>query len=165
MKRTAVYPGSFDPITYGHIDLIERTVGLFDKLIVAVARNIRKTDLFSIDERLEMIEELTKEYDNVSVDSFNGLLVDYISKKNANCVVRGLRAFSDFEYEFQMALTNRKLNDSYETIFLMTHENYSFISSSLVKELIEFGGDIGAFVPRLVEEKLKGKFYSNRKQQ
>jgi pantetheine-phosphate adenylyltransferase len=163
MKRTAIYPGSFDPITYGHIDLIERTVGLFDELIVAVARNIRKTDLFSIAERLDMIEELTKTYGNVSVDSFDGLLVDYVREKKACCVVRGLRAFSDFEYEFQMALTNRKLNDSYETIFLMTHENYSFISSSLVKELIEFGGDIGAFVPGMVEQKLREKFYISRK--
>ena len=162
MKRIAVYPGSFDPITYGHIDLIERADGLFDELIVAVARNIRKTDLFSVPERLDMIRELTKDYGNVSVDAFDGLLVDYIREKQACCVVRGLRAFSDFEYEFQMALTNRKLNDSYETIFLMTHENYSFISSSLVKEVIEFGGDIGAFVPKVVEEKLKGKYYAQR---
>ena len=163
MKRTAIYPGSFDPITYGHIDLIERAVGLFDELIVSVARNIRKTDLFSISERLDMIKELTNTYGNVSVDSFDGLLVDYVREKKACCVVRGLRAFSDFEYEFQMALTNRKLNDSYETIFLMTHENYSFISSSLVKELIEFGGDIKAFVPGLVEQKLREKFYMSRK--
>lgn len=163
MKRVAVYPGSFDPITYGHIDLIERAHGLFDELTVAVARNIRKTDLFSISERLKMIQRLTKEYKNVNVDSFDGLLVDYIRGKKACCVVRGLRAFSDFEFEFQMALTNRKLNDSYETIFLMTHENYSFISSSLVKELIEFGGDISAFVPGLVEKKLREKFYASRK--
>jgi pantetheine-phosphate adenylyltransferase len=163
MKRVAVYPGSFDPITYGHIDLIERTIGLFDELIVALARNIRKTELFSVQERLDIIGELTKEYKNVKVDSFDGLLVDYVRNKKASCVVRGLRAFSDFEYEFQMALTNRKLNDSYETIFLMTHENYSFISSSLVKELIEFGGDIGAFVPGLVERKLREKFYAANK--
>jgi pantetheine-phosphate adenylyltransferase len=162
MKRIAVYPGSFDPITYGHIDLIERAVGLFDELIVAIAHNIRKTEFFSISERMEMIRELTKDFPSVSVDSFDGLLVDYVSKKNACCVVRGLRAFSDFEYEFQMALTNRKLNDSYETIFLMTHENYSFISSSLVKELIEFGGDIGSFVPEVVERRLKEKFYVQR---
>jgi pantetheine-phosphate adenylyltransferase len=135
---------------------------LFDELIIAVARNIRKTDLFSIAERLDMIRELTKEFSTVKVDSFDGLLVDYIRKKKACCVVRGLRAFSDFEYEFQMALTNRKLNDSYETIFLMTHENYSFISSSLVKELIEFGGDIGAFVPELVEKRLREKYYASR---
>jgi pantetheine-phosphate adenylyltransferase len=158
----AVYPGSFDPITYGHIDLIERAVGLFDELVVAIARNIRKTDLFSISERLDMIGQLTSSYENVTVDSFDGLLVDYVRKKEACCVVRGLRAFSDFEYEFQMALTNRKLNDSYETIFLMTHENYSFISSSLVKELIEFGGDIGAFVPEVVEQRLREKFYMHR---
>ena len=164
MKRMAVYPGSFDPITYGHIDLVERAVGLFDELVVAIARNIRKTDLFSIAERLEMIGELTGKYQNVSVDSFDGLLVDYIRNKGACCVVRGLRAFSDFEYEFQMALTNRKLNDSYETIFLMTHENYSFISSSLVKELIEFGGDIGSFVPPVVEKRLREKFYVHREQ-
>jgi pantetheine-phosphate adenylyltransferase len=163
MKRIAVYPGSFDPVTYGHVDLIERAVGLFDELVVAVARNIRKNDLFSVAERLDMIQELTSEHKTVSVDSFDGLLVDYVRNKNACCVVRGLRAFSDFEYEFQMALTNRKLNDSYETIFLMTHENYSFISSSLVKELIEFGGDIGAFVPKPVERRLKEKLYKNSK--
>jgi len=160
MKRIAVYPGSFDPITLGHIDLIDRTVGLFDELIIAVARNIYKTGFFTVPERLEMISELTKDYKNISVDSFGGLLVDYVRQKGACCVVRGLRAFSDFEYEFQMALTNRKLNDEYETIFLMTHENYSFISSSLVKELIEFGGDISAFVPPLVEKKLKEKSFA-----
>ncbi len=164
MKRIAIYPGSFDPITYGHIDLIERAVGLFDELIVAVAHNIRKVSLFSIQERLEMISELTKQHPSVSVDSFDGLLVDYVRKRNASCVVRGLRAFSDFEFEFQMALTNRKLNDDFETIFLMTHENYSFISSSLVKELIEFGGDITAFVPKVVERRLKEKFYVQREQ-
>ncbi len=157
MKRIAVYPGSFDPVTLGHVDLIKRTVGLFDELVVAVARNIYKTGYFTVPERLEMIAELTKDYDNVSVDAFDGLLVDYVRKKGACCVLRGLRAFSDFEYEFQMALTNRKLNDDYETIFLMTHESYSFISSSLVKELIEFGGDISSFVPPLVEKKLKEK--------
>ncbi|RJP14035.1 MAG: pantetheine-phosphate adenylyltransferase [Candidatus Abyssobacteria bacterium SURF_5] len=164
MKRTAIYPGSFDPITYGHIDLIERAVGLFDELIVAVAHNIRKAGLFSIQERLKMIRELTMEYPTVRVDSFDGLLVDYVRRCGACCVVRGLRAFSDFEFEFQMALTNRKLNDNFETIFLMTHENYSFISSSLVKELIEFGGDISAFVPEVVERRLKEKFYVQREQ-
>lgn len=164
MKRTAIYPGSFDPITYGHIDLIERAVGLFDELIVAVAHNIRKLGLFSVQERLDMIKELTERYKIVSVDSFDGLLVDYVRKRKAICVVRGLRAFSDFEFEFQMALTNRKLNDDFETIFLMTHENYSFISSSLVKELIEFGGDISAFVPKVVERRLKEKFYVQREQ-
>jgi len=159
MKRIAVYPGSFDPITFGHIDIIERAVGLFDEMVVAIAHNIHKTGFFPVSERLEMIRELLKGHDNVSVDAFDGLLVDYVRKKGACCVVRGLRAFSDFEYEFQMALTNRKLNDSYETIFLMTHESYSFISSSLVKELIEFGGDISAFVPGLVEGRLKEKLY------
>lgn len=163
-KRIAIYPGSFDPITYGHIDLIERTVGLFDELIVAIAHNIRKVSLFSIQERLDMIRELVAGYGSVEVDSFDGLLVDYVRKRKASCVVRGLRAFSDFEFEFQMALTNRKLNDSFETIFLMTHENYSFISSSLVKELIEFGGDISAFVPDVVERRLKEKFYVQREQ-
>jgi pantetheine-phosphate adenylyltransferase len=160
MKRIAVYPGSFDPITYGHIDLIERTVGMFDELIIAVARNVKKDGFFTVPERLEMIHDLTKDYESISVDSFDGLLVDYVRDKGAGCVVRGLRAFSDFEYEFQMALTNRKLNDQYETIFLMTHESYSFISSSLVKELIEFGGDISAFVPPLVERRLKEKTLS-----
>lgn len=164
MKRIAIYPGSFDPITYGHIDLIDRAVGLFDELIVAIAHNIRKVSLFSIQERLDMIRELTADRKNVSIDSFDGLLVDYVRRRKAACVVRGLRAFSDFEFEFQMALTNRKLNDEFETIFLMTHENYSFISSSLVKELIEFGGDISAFVPNAVERRLKEKFYVQREQ-
>ncbi|RJP71714.1 MAG: pantetheine-phosphate adenylyltransferase [Candidatus Abyssobacteria bacterium SURF_17] len=162
MKRIAVYPGSFDPITFGHIDLIERAVGLFDWLIVAVAHNIQKSGLFTIEERLDMIRELTKDFDNVTIDAFDCLLVDYVKRVNACCVVRGLRAFSDFEYEFQMALTNRKLNESHETIFLMTHESYSFISSSLVKELIEFGGDISAFVPKVVEKRLREKFYVHR---
>jgi pantetheine-phosphate adenylyltransferase len=159
----AVYPGSFDPVTFGHIDLIDRTVGLFDELIIAVARNINKTGFFTVPERVEMIAELTEKYDNVSVDAFDGLLVDYIRGKGACCVVRGLRAFSDFEFEFQMALTNRKLNDDYETIFLMTHENYSFISSSLVKELIEFGGDISSFVPPLIEERIWTKTGKSKK--
>ena len=163
MKRMAVYPGSFDPVTFGHIDLIDRTVGLFDELIIAVARNINKTGFFTVPERVEMIAELTAKYDNVSVDAFDGLLVDYIRGKRACCVVRGLRAFSDFEFEFQMALTNRKLNDDYETIFLMTHENYSFISSSLVKELIEFGGDISSFVPPLIEERIWTKTGKSKK--
>lgn len=163
MKRMAVYPGSFDPVTFGHIDLIDRTVGLFDELIIAVARNINKTGFFTVPERVEMIAELTEKYDNVSVDAFDGLLVDYIRGKGACCVVRGLRAFSDFEFEFQMALTNRKLNDDYETIFLMTHENYSFISSSLVKELIEFGGDISSFVPPLIEERIWTKTGKSKK--
>ncbi len=164
MKRICIYPGSFDPITYGHMDIIERTQGLFDELVVAIAHNIRKNSLFTISERIEMIRDLTGKFGNVSVDAFDGLLVDYVRKRNACCVVRGLRAFSDFEYEFQMALTNRKLNDSFETIFLMTHENYSFISSSLVKELIEFGGDISAFVPEPVERRLKEKLYVHREQ-
>ena len=163
MKRMAVYPGSFDPVTFGHIDLIDRTVGLFDELTIAVARNISKTGFFTVPERVEMIAELTEKYDNVSVDAFDGLLVDYIRGKGACCVVRGLRAFSDFEFEFQMALTNRKLNDDYETIFLMTHENYSFISSSLVKELIEFGGDISSFVPPLIEERIWTKTGKSKK--
>jgi pantetheine-phosphate adenylyltransferase len=163
MQRMAVYPGSFDPVTFGHIDLIDRTVGLFDELTIAVARNINKTGFFTVPERVEMITELTAKYDNVSVDAFDGLLVDYIRNKRACCVVRGLRAFSDFEFEFQMALTNRKLNDDYETIFLMTHENYSFISSSLVKELIEFGGDISSFVPPLIEERIWTKTGKSKK--
>jgi pantetheine-phosphate adenylyltransferase len=146
------------------MDIIARARGLFDELVVAIAHNVRKNSLFTISERIEMISELTGKFGNVTVDAFDVLLVDYVRKRNACCVVRGLRAFSDFEYEFQMALTNRKLNDSFETIFLMTHENYSFISSSLVKELIEFGGDISAFVPELVEHRLKEKLYVHREQ-
>jgi len=160
----AIYPGSFDPITYGHIDIMKRAKKIFDELIVAVVTNPNKQMLFSLEERKDLAEKALQAegIKGVKVIAWDGLAVECAKQQGAHAIIRGLRASSDFEREFQMALTNRKLNDSYETIFLMTHENYSFISSSLVKELIEFGGDISAFVPPLVEQRLKEKFYVQR---
>ena len=155
---TAVYPGTFDPITNGHLDIIERASTLFDKVIVTVALNSSKIPLFSKDERKDMIENVTSGYDNVSVDVFDGLLVDYAKKMNAGVVIRGLRAVSDFEYEFQMSLTNRKLAPDVTTIFLMPNEKYTYLNSSLIRELAKFNADISDFVPDYVKEKLKSKF-------
>lgn len=158
MKNKAVYPGSFDPITNGHIDVINRSLKIVDKVIIAVSSFRRKDFLFSIDERIEMIKETFKGDDKIEVDKFDGLLVNYLKEKNINLIVRGLRAISDFEYEFQMALTNRKLNKSIETIFIMPGEEYFFISSTLVKEIARLKGQISCFVPPAVEKKLKEKF-------
>ena len=155
---TAVYPGTFDPITNGHLDIIERAAALFDKVIVTVALNSSKTPLFSKDERKEMIENVTSGFDNVSVDVFDGLLVDYAQKMNAGVVIRGLRAVSDFEYEFQMSLTNRKLAPDVTTIFLMPNEKYTYLNSSLIRELAKFNADISDFVPEYVNQKLRAKF-------
>ena len=155
---TAVYPGTFDPITNGHLDIIERASTLFDKVIVTVALNSSKTPLFSKDERKEMIENVTSGFDNVSVDVFDGLLVDYAQKMNAGVVIRGLRAVSDFEYEFQMSLTNRKLAPDVTTIFLMPNEKYTYLNSSLIRELAKFNADISDFVPEYVKQKLRAKF-------
>lgn len=156
--KTAVYPGSFDPITYGHIDIIDRASRLFDNVIVAVLNNPSKTPLFCTGERIEMIKEATNELENVEVDSFSGLLIDYVEKKEANTVLKGLRAVSDFEYEFQMALMNRKLNRNVETIFMMTSSRYSFISSSLIKEVVKFGGCAKDLVPDYVFDRLVAKY-------
>lgn len=155
---TAVYPGTFDPITNGHLDIIERASTLFDKVIVTVALNSSKTPLFSKDERKDMIENVTSDFKNVSVDLFDGLLVDYAQKMNAGVVIRGLRAVSDFEYEFQMSLTNRKLAPDVTTIFLMPNEKYTYLNSSLIRELAKFNADISDFVPEYVKQKLKAKF-------
>ena len=155
---TAVYPGTFDPITYGHLDIIERASTLFEKVIVTVALNSTKTPLFSKDERKEMIENVTSGYENVSVDVFDGLLVDYAQKMNAGVVIRGLRAVSDFEYEFQMSLTNRKLAPDITTIFLMPNEKFTYLNSSLIRELAKFNADISDFVPEYVKQKLIAKF-------
>ncbi|MEW9081277.1 pantetheine-phosphate adenylyltransferase [Caldanaerobacter subterraneus] len=156
--RVAIYPGSFDPVTYGHIDIIKRGANLFDKLIVAVLLNPAKRPLFSIQERIELLKEVTKDIPNVEVDYFDGLLVEYAKKVNASAIIKGLRMVSDFEYEFQMALVNKKLNPSVETIFLMTSQKYGYLSSSLVKEIAQFGGCLSEFVPDIVAERLMEKF-------
>ncbi|MGB9839120.1 pantetheine-phosphate adenylyltransferase [Thermovenabulum sp.] len=155
--KIAIYPGSFDPITNGHIDVIERSSKLFDRIIVAVLKNPNKKPLFTVEERIEMIKEATKNIENVEVESFSGLLVDFARMKNAKIIVKGLRAVSDFEYEFQMALMNKKLDSEIETVFIMTNVRYSYLSSSVVKEVAGFGGCIKDLVPPHVEMKLKEK--------
>lgn len=157
--KVAIYPGSFDPITNGHIDLVKRTLQVFDRVIVAIATNPDKAGLFTVEERIEMIREVFKGMkDRVEVQSFEGLLVDYAQKTGARVIIRGLRAISDFEYEFQMAMMNRSLNPNLETLFMMTGESYFYISSRLVKEVVSLGGDVSGLVPKNVLEKLKGKF-------
>ena len=153
--RIAVYPGSFDPPTNGHIDIISRASKLFDKVIIAITDNPEKKSTFSIDERKEMLSESTKEFNNVQIDTFNGLLVDYLEKIHADIIIRGLRAVSDFEYEFQFALMNRRLKSKIETVFLIPDESYTYLSSSIVKEIAALGGDIKSLVPEAVAKKLK----------
>ena len=159
MSRIAVYPGSFDPPTNGHCDIIKRSSKLFDCVIVTVAVNPAKKHFFSVDERVDMLQEIVSEYKNIEVDQFDGLLVEYAEKKGAVSIIRGLRALSDFEYEFELALMNRHLNSSVDTIFMMTDEHYSFIRSSLVREVARLGGDISDKVPRVVEKYLKESFF------
>ncbi|MFH1347433.1 MAG: pantetheine-phosphate adenylyltransferase [Candidatus Margulisiibacteriota bacterium] len=154
--KVAIYPGSFDPITNGHVDVIERAAKLFDKVIVAVIRNPEKKPRFSLEERVEMLKKSLARDENVEVESFDGLLVSYAKKKNANIIVRGLRAVSDFDYEFQMALTNRKMVPEIETLFFMTDYKYSYLSSSFVKQIAHSGGDVSELVPAPVAKKLKG---------
>jgi pantetheine-phosphate adenylyltransferase len=156
--KIAVYPGSFDPVTNGHCDIVWRGLRLFDGIIVAVAKNGAKDPLFTIEERLEMLMETFKDAPNVEVDSFDGLLVDYAAKRGAHAILRGLRAVSDFEYEFQLALMNRKLNKKVQTVFLMTGLRWIFISSSIIKEAARFGGETRDMVPDIVYEKLKERF-------
>ena len=155
---TAIYPGSFDPITNGHLDLIVRGCYLFDKLIVAILRNETKQPLFSVEERIEMLREVVDCYPNVAVDSFEGLLVDHAARKGATVLLRGIRAISDYEYELQMALMNRRLHPDIETVFMMASEAHSFISSRLVKEVFGLGGNIGGLVPPPVEVRLRKRF-------
>ncbi len=157
MTRTAVYPGTFDPVTYGHLDVIKRASVIYDKVFVAVAHSPEKSTFFSVEERTEMLAEAVAEYDNVEVEDFDGLVVDYAVAKGARIVVRGLRMISDFEYEFQMALTNRKLNPEIETVFMMPNESYSYLSSKLIKEVARLGADVSSFVPKNAEKKLKEK--------
>ena len=157
MTRRAIYPGTFDPVTYGHLDVIKRAAALYDKVFIAVAQSDEKSPLFSVEERVAMITEAVVGIANVEVEAFEGLVVDYAVKKSAKVVVRGLRMISDFEYEFQMALTNRKLNLDIETVFMMPNESYSYLSSKLIKEIALLGADISEFVPGNVEKKLKEK--------
>lgn len=159
--RTVIYPGSFDPFTHGHLDLVQRAARLFDQVIVAVAENEAKSPLFSRQERLEFVRQSTADLANVQVDSFSGLLVDYVERRGGQAVIRGLRAVSDFEFEFQLALMNRKLNERVETIFMMPKETYTFLSSRLVKEIARLGGDVGPFVPPDVAKALRRKFAAN----
>jgi len=156
--RRAIYPGSFDPVTYGHIDLMKRALGMFDEVVVAVAVHTEKKPLFTLKERIRLIRESVQGLKGVLVESFDGLVVDYAMEKRASAMIRGIRMLSDFEYEFQMALTNRKLAGNIETIFLMPHESYSYLSSRLIKEVASLNGDVSAFVPRTVLEALKKKF-------
>jgi len=155
MQTTAVYPGSFDPITFGHLDIIRRAHVLFPQLIVAVVNNPRKTALFSVQERIAMITDAVHDMPNIRVESFDGLLVNFLAMHKATIVIRGLRAISDFEYEFQLALTNRKLDSNIETLFLMPSEEYSYLNSSLVKEIARLGGNVSRFVPATVAGALK----------
>lgn len=155
--RIGVYPGSFDPVTNGHLDIIERASKLFDKLIVAVLINSNKLPMFTVEKRMEFLEESCKGINNIEVASFDGLLIEFMKKKNANTIVKGLRAVSDFEYEFQMALMNRKLNPEIETIFMMTSNKYSYLSSSLIKEVAKFGGCVKGLIPEVVEKELYRK--------
>lgn len=154
----AVCPGSFDPVTYGHLDIIQRGAKVFDKVIVAVLENPSKQPLFTVEERTRLLREVTQDMEDVEVDSFDGLLVDYMRIKSANTIIKGLRAVSDFEYELQMASINRKLNDEVETFFMMTNNKYSYLSSSIVKNVAQHGGSVKDLVPYPVEEALRRKF-------
>ena len=156
--KTAIYPGTFDPITNGHLSILKRGLEIFDKVIIAILHNPQKIPLFSIEERMDLIKEVVKDMPNVEVDSFEGLLVDYAQTKKSNVILKGLRAISDFEYEFQMALMNRRLRRDVQSLFLMTDYKWFYISSTIVKEAAGLGGDISGLVPKPVEKKLKEKF-------
>ena len=160
--RVAIYPGSFDPLTNGHVDIIERGSRIFDSIIVAILANVEKTPLFSEGERVAIIRDVFKDKPNVQVETFNGLLVDYAQRKHANVLVRGLRAVSDFEYEFQMALMNRHLAPGLETVFMMPAEQYTYISSRLIKEVFTLGGEVTGLVPPIVEDQLREKAKGRR---
>jgi pantetheine-phosphate adenylyltransferase len=156
-KGTAIYPGSFDPPTNGHLDLIQRGAKIFEELVVAILRNSEKTPMFSVAERLEMLRELTADLGNVRIDTFDGLMVEYAKSIEATCVLRGIRAISDYEYELQMALLNRKLEPTLETVFMMPADKYSYVSSRLVREVAQLGGPVKGLVPEIVEQKLREK--------
>ncbi|HEV2470104.1 MAG TPA: pantetheine-phosphate adenylyltransferase [Candidatus Sulfotelmatobacter sp.] len=156
-KGTAIYPGSFDPPTNGHLDLIQRGSKIFEELVVAILRNSEKVPMFSVSERLEMLKELTADLSNVRIDTFDGLMVEYAKSIEATCVLRGIRAISDYEYELQMALMNRKLEPTLETVFMMPADKYSYVSSRLVREVAQAGGPVKGLVPEVVEQKLREK--------
>jgi pantetheine-phosphate adenylyltransferase len=158
MPRIAIYPGSFDPVTNGHIDIAKRGLKLFDHIIIAILHNPGKQSLFPVEERLEMLQACLGDIDRIEFETFDGLLVDYAQKRNASAVLRGMRAVSDFEYEFQLALMNRKLNREVETVFLMTGLRWIFTSSSIIKEAAQFGGDVSDMVPPEVNRRIKAKF-------
>ncbi len=160
MDIIAVYPGSFDPITLGHLDIVERSKGLFSKVILAILRNPQKEALFSLEERVEMTKEVCRAYPEVDVQSFDGLLVDFAEQMGARAIIRGLRAPTDFEYELQMALMNRRLNEGVETLFMVPRETHTFVSSSLAKEIASLGGSVQGLVPPLIEERLREKLAS-----
>lgn len=162
MSRIAIYPGTFDPITNGHLDLLVRATKIFDSVIIAVANNPRKNPLFSVDERISMIKAVSGDIANIEVEPFDDLLVNYVGRKNANFVIRGLRAVSDFDYEFQLASANRRLDENVETIFLTPSEANYFISSSLVREISFYDGDVQSFVPKHVEEKVIAKWAAKK---
>lgn len=160
--KIAIYPGSFDPVTNGHIDLVKRATTLFDKVIVAILLNVKKQALFTVEERLEMLQESMKKIPGLIFDSFDGLLVDYAKEKGANAILRGMRAVSDFDYEFQLALMNRKLNRDVQTVFMMTSLRWLFTRSSIIKEAAQFGGDISDMVPPNVAKKIMAKYAQNQ---
>lgn len=162
MRDTAIYPGTFDPLTLGHVDLIKRATRLFGRLIIAISVKPRKATLFTAEERLAMAKQLTKQIPNVEADIFGGLLVDYVRQKGARVIIRGIRAFSDFEYEFQMALTNRQMAPDIETLFMMPKDNFSYISSTLVREVAALSGDTSKFVPDFVQGELRKKMQIKR---
>ena len=161
-KKTAIYPGFFDPITNGHLSIVKRGLEIFDKLIISILNNPKKVPLFSIEERISMIKQALQNEPNIEVDTFDGLLVDYVVEKQSNIILRGIRALSDFEYEFQMALMNRKLYRDVQSVFLMTDYKWFYISSTIIKEASSFGGDISGLVPEFVNEKLKEKFLQTK---
>jgi pantetheine-phosphate adenylyltransferase len=161
--RTAIYPGSFDPLTNGHLDVVQRAAKLFDRIVVAVAKNEGKNPLFTLNERVTLVKKSIAHLPNVEADSFDSLLVEYVVSRKAQAIVRGLRAVSDFEFEFQLALMNRKLNENIETIFMMPKDTYTFLSSRIVKEIARLGGDVGAFVPVHVQAALAKKFSGGKK--
>jgi pantetheine-phosphate adenylyltransferase len=161
MKKIAIYPGSFDPITYGHLDIINRGLKVFDEIVVAVACNSQKNALFTFDERVDMIRQVVKDQERVTVDTFTGLLIDYVAYKKAHVIIRGLRAISDFEYEFQIAQMNSCISQNVETLFMMTSLQYGYLSSSIVKEVCSLNGNIDGFVPPEVKMALRGKYGLN----
>ena len=161
--KIAIYPGTFDPVTNGHLDILERALKLFDKVIITVARNTTKNPFFTEEERIMLLRQVTERYKNVEVDSFRGLLVDYVRQKKAIAVVRGLRAMTDFEYELQMALMNRKLAPDLETVFLMPALSYTYVSSRLVREVFQLGGSVNGLVPTWVEERLQQKVFQGKR--